>query len=493
MILNFGKANDKNDYLNHILCDAPFSRNANSKLSTADWLKVCLKEASVPNNDIKPSSVHRPTPCSVCYYCLDAASEFLQTTTTCIDDRQLSLQNINGANESFTEEQVQLRNKVNGEAFDDSSNGIYELSTPSDSRSISSRSRLSSYSSLATSSMEEPPSSIPGTVFKDAKKNEETQNQDNSIMENQLNGNEHFTTESKCLPFTSTISSSSPISLFENDLFSNDTLMQEQSSDDHQLDKRTENVVAQKIENSKPLSCEKTLPDNFPEENDCDVFDEYMKEIYATGVPNDYENEEEKIPKLDNSVVHSSDKEYRFARTIFSPSLKSIWNTRENSKSTSPPQESQGQDILENEVNDSIMVPDKSLDIHKNELIANIEIESKDIKPIQEEENNVETTIRFHDENNQEKETSVLNAVQYATVGTNTDSDMVLSQCNQPPNGFNLKGKGKETANNDRVEKAGGPSGTNIDNRTRLRNGLRRFCGTSPVKQPLDGNRPKIG
>ena len=76
-------------------------------MSTADWLKVCLKEASVLNNDIKPSSVHRPTPCSVCYYCLDAASEFLQSTTTCVDDRQLSLQNIYGANEPFTEEQVQ--------------------------------------------------------------------------------------------------------------------------------------------------------------------------------------------------------------------------------------------------------------------------------------------------------------------------------------------------------------------------------------------------
>ena len=462
-------------------------------MSTADWLKVCLKEASVLNNDIKPSSVHRPTPCSVCYYCLDAASEFLQTTTTCVDDRQLSLQNIYGANEPFTEEQVQLRNKVNGEAFEDSSNGIDELSSPFDSRSISSRSRLSSYSSLATSSMEEPPSSIPGTVFKDAKKNEESKNQDNSLMHNQLSGNEHFTTESTSLPLTSLISSSSPISSFENNLFSNDTLMQEQKSGDHQLDKGTENVVEQKIKNSKPLPCDKTLPDDFLEENDCDVFDEYMKEIYATGVPNDYENDEEMIPKLDNSIIHSSDKEYRFARTIFSPTLKSIWNTMENSKSTNSPQESQGQDIVENEVKDSIMVPDKSLDIHNNELIANIQIESEDIKPIHQDENNVETTIQCHDKNNQEKETSVLNAVKYATVGTNTDSDMVLSQCNQPPNGLNLKRKGKETPNNDRVEKTGGSTEPTIDNRTRLRNGLRRFCGTSSVKQPLDGSGPKIG
>ena len=341
--------------------------------------------------------------------------------------------------------------------------------------------------------MEEPPSSIPGTVFRDAKKHEESKIQDNSLMHNQLNGNEHFTTESKFLPFTPPHSSSSPISSFVNSLFSNDTLMQEQTSDNHQLDKGTEKVVEQKIENSNPLSCDKTLPDDFLEENDCDVFDQYMKEIYATGVPNDYENDEEKISQLDNSIVQSSDKDYRFARTIFSPSLKSIWNTIENSKSTDSPRESQEQDIFEKEAKNSIMVRDKSSDISNNELFANIEIESKDIKPIHEDENKVETTKPFNDKNHQEKASSVLNAVKYATVGTNTDPDMVLNQCKQPPNNLNLKGKEKEPNNNDRMEKGGGPSGVNIDNRTRLRNGLRRFCGTTSVKQPLDGNRSKIG
>ena len=475
------------------MCHVTFSRNTNTKLSTADWLKVCLKEASFPNNETKPSSDHRPTPCSVCYYCLDAASEFLKTTTTCIDDKQHSLQNIYGANEPFSEEQVHLRNEIYGDAFEESSNGMYELCTPSDSRSISSRSRLSSHSSLATSSMEEPPSSIPVTVFRDAKKFEESIILDNSLMHNQPNGNENLTTESKFLPFASHISSSSPISSLGDNLFSNDTVMEEHISDDYRLDKVTENVFEQKIENSKPLSCDKNLPHDFLEENDCDVFDQYMKEIYATGVPNDYENDEEKLPKLDNSILHSSDKEYRFARTIFSPSLKSIWNRLENSKRTDSPQESQGQDIVENELKDSIIVRDKSLDTSKDELIANIEIESEDIKPIHEDETKDETTIQYHDKNHQEKETSVLNAAKYTTVGTNTDPDMALNQCKQPTNNLNLKGKGKEMPNNDRVEKVGGSSGVNIDNRIRLRNGLRRFCGTTSVKQPLDGNRSKIG
>ena len=340
-----------------------------------------------------------------------------------------------------------------------------------DSTSLSSRSRLSSHSSLALSSLED---------------NVQSQY---PIKANTLESSKF---DSSFSPVTPSSSSISPASTTKNDKFFHETPEEVLPSTNHSTNNLSNNLITSN-DTGTEVKSDESLSYGVVEENDCDVFDQYMKEIYATGISEGYENDEDNGPKSPSKSVNSLDKDYTFARNIFSPSLKSIWNALEEPKDSSVVPEKTENEVPKTDVADNEAILDASLGSAKENFIAYVNDEPNDKKPMLERNEKEKTDEQDHAKDSLKKNLSENNFPKFASIGTNTDPEMFHTKNEKAPIHLNLKIKEKDKPKDTPKDKDVNLSTSEVHNRANLRNGLRRFCGTFSPHKPSDAINTRNG
>ena len=344
-------------------------------ISIHTWVKTCLQKVVPGKEGINASPGRAFTPCSVCYYAFDACSEYLETHQNLTKRNQemgglsLGAQSITSVNLHSNEHgDTKPTDKHNGglnEVLTISSNELHSSSASSISRSSSSRSRLSSYSSVTTSSTEDHAATFHGIGKKEINicNGASINNFVNSFRQDALD----FSLDTPFPHSIPSISSSSADLSTKAEEFTTVFLQPPQSKSDISNINTAMSTSNEKMDTGNPesesISTEQdlghTVPDDVPEENDCELFDQYMREIYATNIQepkgNDDVQEELNEPNmvvnrvkintnsgqlpLNEDILENKqrgDNEYGLARNIFSPSLKSIWNVLNDKKGVDP-------------------------------------------------------------------------------------------------------------------------------------------------------------
>ena len=388
-------------------------RDTNDAVTTEYRAKLSLQTAI----DIKKATAEQigkvAKPCSLCFYLLDACYEFLnmkQSDYNAVEMTSYGIASKSSVADNSTKAEIP-DGYVNGEIFPNSSESSPILCVPSSefynaspgtwSRSSSIRSRMSSYSSLTISSLED--------IQYIPKEQDNVANKSLEAVQNESPG------DNSERHGAGTLIQGPVVTLDQNDNLSDDIFeMNKGAAELHVVQPSqilTENCftsgsITSPSDQMKDTDLEvESIPnivddaqpgDNYiPEEDDCEVFDQYMREIYATnicetfdgnGTPkqsnvinNRLENNNKDLGKCISSQNNkelnniSESKNYvkrpsedDFVSNILSPSLKSIWNVlkeKEYHPCSSTKQEC-------NTLNQT-----KDMDTHrkesKNELICN--------------------------------------------------------------------------------------------------------------------------
>ena len=453
-------------------------------LSTENWARICLQNAIIAEgaaNGYLGKEVH---PCSVCYFALDACSAFLQDCQDSYGYNHLQFSRfetnskMNG-NYDSTKEDGGTRPEVkqNPEANDIffvPSNALHSPYHSSMSRSLSSRSRLSSYSSMTTSSMEDhvpSPLEYSNIVVRHTA---EIKNDNCDREKNQTPAKlpidaslKHLTPQTNQPPSTN---KSSAGQLSDGPCSCHQESSSGVSDPDVLVTNSCKNINHVNGE-SQPIELCLDKDTYIPEENDGEIFDEYMREIYATNMYETFEHDVEETKDDRNQVIdwiengkskllngHSlaenvnsnifteckkrgentknNSDEYEYAENIFSPSLKSIWNVFGDtddifamSKNDAECQD-QHQDLQENVlcITETAMPRHNHVDTHANK---DIEVDVDTQKPKRELRNNAnmsqETFCKISTESVyavEPDEIPVSKGLRFTTRGTNTDPDL---------------------------------------------------------------------
>ena len=364
-------------------------RDTNNTVTTETWAKLSLQSAIDIQKAAAEQGGKATKPCSLCFYLLDACYEFLNVKTSDYNAVKMTSYGIvskSSVADNLTNVEIP-DGYANGEIFSNGNEGSPILCVPSSdfynaspgtwSRSSSIRSRMSSYSSLTISSLEDiqPASREQDSVV--SKNMEAIQNE--SLGDN---SERHGAGTSIQGPV---------VTLDKNDNLSDDIFeMNKGVAELHVVEPSqisTENCVTsgsktspsdQRIHIDVEVESIPSMVDNaqavdnyIPEEDDCEVFDQYMREIYATNICETFDDN--RTPKQSNVINNrlennnkNSDKcisiqnnkelnniseskkcvrkprEDDFVSNILSPSLKSIWNVikeKEHHPCISPKQE----------------------------------------------------------------------------------------------------------------------------------------------------------
>ena len=364
-------------------------RNTNNAVTTEHLARLSLKTAIANEKAAAEQGGKVTNPCSLCFYLLDACYEFLNVKPSDYNVvGMISSRIVSKSSAADDSTKVEIPDSCeNGEMFSNSNESSPILCVPSSefynaspgtwSRSSSIRSRMSSYSSLTISSLEDI-QYIPKEQDNVANKSLEVVQKESSGDNSERHG-------------AGTLIQGPVVTLDQNDNLSDDIFeMNKGEAELHVVEPSqisTENCVTSRSKSSpsdqmKDIDLEAaSIPnivddaqagDNYiPEEDDCEVFDQYMREIYATnicetfddnGTPkqsnvmnnileNNYKDSDKCIRIQNNKEIDNISKskngakkrnEDDFVSNILSPSLKSIWNVlkeKEHHPSSSPKQE----------------------------------------------------------------------------------------------------------------------------------------------------------
>ena len=297
-------------------------------LSLDTWARVCLQKATVDRDTKSSYGSQVIYPCSLCYYALDACSEFLITNQKSNNNKEgiylglpshLKTSDTSALREVDDDDAKDKRmHGINNPVYI-SCNGLHNASYSPLSRSPSARSCLSSYSSMAATPVEE---HIPAiyTQHSHEQQSREHGNIDSMIYtgtNNESNCNEDANQcASNPTPDVSSdnsfsrITSLSPISTTNMIVSSNISSSEHQVSCNDFSSSTTFNSNSEANINPENTENETLLAEpvinidtDIPEDNDCEIFDQYMREIYATNIEETSENELTETSEVFNTEI----------------------------------------------------------------------------------------------------------------------------------------------------------------------------------------------